>query len=235
MTAMSDLRRSRQTLQQVAVHIVARARQQATGRFSLRVTAGGFGTPEFEPGPRRVRVASGTLIVESDAPGAARTGTQAIAGSSLRQLADLAEVDLGRELDVGADTPELGDLDAPLRLDTGAASAVTGWFAHVALVLDRVLTALPSNSEPSLVRLWPEHFDVAVDVAARSGLRVNLGGSPGDSFSDEPYVYVGPWTGDRPGDASFWNAPFGAARSEPDPDRAVDFLLDGVARLAAQN
>jgi hypothetical protein len=182
-----------------------------------------------------VRVASGTLIVESDAPGAAHTSRHAIAGSSLRQLADLAEVDLGRELDVGADTPELGDVDAPLWLETGAAAEITGWFTHVATVLDRVLTALPVSSERSLVRLWPEHFDVAVDVAAGSGSRVNLGGSPGDAFSDEPYLYVGPWTDDRPGDASFWNAPFGAARSERDPDRAVDFLLDGVARLGAQN
>jgi hypothetical protein len=235
MTDTTGLERSRRTLQRVAVHIVARARQQATGRFSLRVTEGGFGTPEFEPGPRRVRVASGSLIVESDAPGAARTRTRAIDGSSLRQLAELAGLDLGRALDVGPDTPELGDVDAPLAIDPGGAEEITRWFAHVATVIDRVLTELPADSEPSLTRLWPEHFDVAIDVAARPGLRVNLGGSPGDSFSAEPYLYVGPWTDARPGGSPFWNAPFGAARSEPDPDRAVDFMLDGIARLAAQN
>jgi hypothetical protein len=47
---------------------VARARQQATGRFSLRITRGGFGTPEFGAESRRVRVAHGTLIVETDGP-----------------------------------------------------------------------------------------------------------------------------------------------------------------------
>ena len=46
---------TRDDLQRVAVHIVARARQQATGRFGLRVTAGGFGTPEFGPDLTRVR------------------------------------------------------------------------------------------------------------------------------------------------------------------------------------
>ncbi len=235
MTAASDRERTCRTLHQVAVHVVARARQQATGRFSLRVTEGGFATPEWEPGPRRVRVASGSLVVESDAPGAAATRLRAIGGSSLRELADFAGVDLDRPLDVGHDTPELGDTDAPLWLDVVAADEVTGWLAHVADSLDRVLTTLPASSQPSMTRLWPEHFDVAIDVEARPGVRVNLGGSPGDSFSQEPYLYVGPWTDDRPGDQAFWNAPFGAARSEPDRERAVDFLLEGIGRLAGQN
>ena len=52
--------------------------------------------------------------------------------------------------------------------------------------------------------LWPEHFDVSVAVD-----EVNYGVSPGDSFHDRPYAYVGPWQA-RTGD--FWNAPFGAAR-----------------------
>ena len=42
-------------LHRIAVHIVARARVQSTGRFSLRVTPGGFGTPEFGEQGRRVR------------------------------------------------------------------------------------------------------------------------------------------------------------------------------------
>ena len=43
--------------------------------------------------------------------------------------------------------------------------------------------------------------------------QVNLGFSPGDAFSDDPYVYVGPWGPARPGDDGYWNAPFGAALS----------------------
>jgi hypothetical protein len=52
--------------------------------------------------------------------------------------------------------------------------------------------------------LWPEHFDVAVTVN-----EVNYGVSLGDTFLDEPYMYVGP---SKPRTGPFWNAPFGAAR-----------------------
>ena len=81
-------------------------------------------------------------------------------------------------------------------------------------------------------------YDVAVDLAAREGERVNLGGSPGDGYIAESYVYVAPFGSARPGDAAFWNAPFGAARTatelgDGDPvTAATTFLLDGVRRLA---
>jgi hypothetical protein len=88
------------------------------------------------------------------------------------------------------------------------------------------------------VQLWPEHFDAGCDVAAGGG-RVNLGASPGDGFHSEPYLYVGPWGPERPGDATFWNAPFGAAfghgelldAGEP-VAAAVAFLTKGVELLA---
>ena len=225
------------TLHQVAVHILARARQQATGRFSLRVTPGGFGTPEFGAESRRVRVAGGTLIVESDAPESPNSAARAIDGASLRELAELAGVDLAQPLDVGHDTPDLGDADALLMIDAAGAADLGSWFGVLAAALDRVIAAVPAEGAPTLVRIWPEHFDAAVDVAARPALRVNLGGSPGDSYVCEPYLYVGPFTSERPGDAAFWNAPFGAARtrSELDPNdlvgSATTFLLEGFRRL----
>ena len=234
---MSDRSPALRTLHLVGVHIVARARQQATGRFSLRVTPGGFGTPEFGADSRRVRVAHGTLIVETDAPGAASSTAHAIHGMSMRELADVAGVDLGAAFDVGHDTPEMGDRDGALELDRAGSGAVTEWFGIVAAALDQVLGAVPAASGASVTRLWPEHFDVAIDVGARRDVRVNLGGSPGDTFSGEPYLYVGPWTADRPGDDGFWNAPFGAVctRSQlDDGDRvgsAAAFLLDGLRRL----
>src|SRR6187200_3222134 len=124
------------TLHLVAVHIVARARQQAVGRFSLRITPGGFGTPEFGADGRRVRVSGGTLIVESDAPGSPAATARAIDGASLRQLADAAGVDLATPLDVGHDTPELGDADGALMLDAADARTVGEWFGIVAAALD---------------------------------------------------------------------------------------------------
>jgi hypothetical protein len=239
MSGMSQASPATRTLHLVAVHIVARARQQAVERFSLRVTPAGFGTPEFGADSRRVRVSNGTLIVERDASGAPSSVAREIHGASLRVLAALAAVDLEVALDVGHDTPELGDPDQPLELDDTGASDVADWFRIVAAALDRVVATVPPAAGASLARVWPEHFDVAIDVATQPGVRVNLGGTPGDSFDPEPYLYVGPWTDDRPGDGDYWNAPFGAAlaRSQLDPGdpvtSATAFLLDGFRRLKA--
>ncbi len=230
---------ARNELHRVAVHLVARARIEGTGRFSLRVTSGGFGTPEFGPDSTRVRVAGSHLVVESDAPGVASARSMAIDGASLAELATFAGVDLNGELDAGHDTPPVGDVHAPIALDDAAATDVCEWYQQTAAMLDRVLAALPTHAPPTLPRLWPEHFDVAVEAQARPDLRVNLGGSPGDGSSDEPYLYIGPWTADRPGDAHFWNASYGAMRTRSqlaaDPDGLVAagaaFLLDGYGRL----
>jgi hypothetical protein len=224
------------TLQRVAVHIVARARVQGTGRFSLRVTPGGFGTPDFGDGPMRIRVGGGSLFVESDRPGAARVRTAPLHGSTLSSLAALAGLDLTEALDVGHDTPPLGDPDAPLVLDGAHALAVHRAHALGAGALDLVSAMLPTDAMPTLARLWPEHFDVALDTEARPGVRINLGVSPGDGFVGEPYAYAGPWTSDRPGAEGFWNASFGAARTLAelgnDAPAIAAFLHEGFTRLA---
>ncbi len=230
---------SRQSLHRVAVHVVARARVEAAARFSLRVAPGGFGTPDLAPHGRRVRVSDTYLVVESDAPVEASARSMAIHGSSLADLAAFAGVDLAAPLDVGHDTLPVGDVDAPIELRVEGARIVTGALGMIAAILDRVLGDLPAEANPTLPRLWPEHFDVAIEAQAAPGRRVNLGGSPGDGFSDEPYVYAGPWTADRPGAAEFWNASFGAFRTwgqlSADPANFVEagaaFLLDGYGRL----
>lgn len=179
------------------------------------------------------------LIVESDAPGEPAAKSMRINGSSLAQLAAFAGVDLNETLDVGHDTPQLGDIDAAISLDADGAAGVGAWYRLVAAMLDQVLAELPESAVPTLARLWPEHFDVAVEAQANADRRVNLGGSPGDGFSDEPYLYVGPWTADRPGTSGFWNASFGAFRTRSElgtnPSDVVragaSFLLDGYRRL----
>jgi hypothetical protein len=228
---------TRDALHRVAVHVLARARQQATGRFSLRVTPGGVGTPEHGPDARRVRIRGSLLVVESDSPGHPFAAGRGIDGATLRELADLAAVDLDAPLDVGHDTPPVGDPDAPIRIDEHAAVALCDWNAMVGDVLDRVAVGLSAvGLVATLPRLWPEHFDVAVETEASPSRRVNLGGAPGDGFCHEPYWYVGPWNGDRPGDGRFWNAPFGAflpgaSLGTNAADEAAAFLLEGVARL----
>jgi hypothetical protein len=85
----------------------------------------------------------------------------------------------------------------------------------------------------SRIQLWPEHFDAGCDVEAGAD-RCNLGASPGDGFSAQPYLYVGPWSADRPGDPGFWDAPFGATLPLADLTSVavgVQFLVRGVRLL----
>ena len=229
---------TRDALQRVAVQIVARSRSQATGRFGLRVTNGGFGTPEFGDDLTRVRVSGGLLVRESGGTGGATSRAINIDGTSLARLAEFALVDLGVELDVGHDTPPLGNVDESLAVDVAAAVALGSWYAIVAEALDRVVASAPGEASPTLVQVWPEHFDAALDLAAAPDRRTNLGGSPGDGFHNDPYLYVGPWTADRPGDERFWNAPFGAVlgydelSSAPDPiTGAAAFFERGLTLL----
>jgi hypothetical protein len=229
---------TREALHRVAVHVVARARRQATGRFSLRASTGGLSTPEFGSDGRRVRLSGGTIVVESDAPGNASAVARYVDGASLADLATFAGVDLAEPFDVGHDTPDLGDIDAPLSVDSEAAASLASWYADVSAALDRVVAEITPERSATLPRLWPEHFDLAIEVDARPERRVNLGGSPGDGFCPEPYLYVGPWTAHRPGEAEFWNAPFGAYRTASSLgsgriERGASFLLTGIERLAA--
>jgi hypothetical protein len=53
------------------------------------------------------------------------------------------------------------------------------------------------------VRLWPEHFDIAVDLGPETA-RATYGASPGDDDHDEPYLYVLPLADVSPGE--LWNA-----------------------------
>ncbi len=230
-----DIRATRAALRQVAIHVVARARSQATGRFSLRVTPGGFGTPEFGAALRRVRISGTTMLVEEDAAGTPSSVAIELDGATLADLAAIANVDLSAALDVGHDTPPVGDVHAPLTVDRAAARHLAAWLDRSARALDRLVAEQPTPAGPTMARLWPEHFDVALDLAA-GGTRANVGGSAGDDFHDEPYLYVSPWTEERPGGGDYWNAPFGAvlaASRVPHVDAALAFFSEGLRRLAA--
>ena len=57
----------------------------------------------------------------------------------------------------------------------------------------------------SPVRLWPEHFDIAIELGSEElGERANYGLSPGDEQHPEPYAYVSPWTAEVSGE--LWQA-----------------------------
>lgn len=226
--------RTRDALQLVGVHVLARRRESVTGRIGLRASAGGVATPAFGDGPEVVRT-SGALLVHEQG------GTvTAVALTTLRDAASAVGVDLGAPLSVGHDTPPVGDPDAPLGIDAGCARLIGDWFGLVATALDEIIATRPGTS---VAQLWPEHFDLAVAApwGAGEGDRVNLGGSAGDAGVPDPYVYVGPWGPGRPGDPAFWNAPFGAVLrwgeipADTDAARAavVAFFRRGLDLLAA--
>jgi hypothetical protein len=225
---------TKSTLHRVAAHVLGRRRYAVCGRFGLRATPAGFGTPAFGTDPETVRVAELCLVREVG-------GTEsrmAIGGATIRELAAFVDADIDAAFTPGDDAPPVGDTDAPMELDPAETERIANWFSLGWRTLDAVLSERPQSTQPgqaATIQLWPEHFDAATTVTVPSGLRVNLGFSPGDSYEPEPYVYVGPWDAQRPGDASFWNAPFGAVRRAADIERSpsplgasIEFLRAGL-------
>jgi hypothetical protein len=143
----------------------------------------------------------------------------------VRPIATLAEA--SAFLGVSAGAPEgvyqpttPCEPDAPLPVDPAAARALGDWFGFCASVLEQVRAEATAADSPSRVQLWPEHFDLAVDLGP-PGARANFGGSPGDAAHPEPYLYVGPF---EPRTGDFWNERFGASLSYRDLLAGADAL-----------
>ena len=216
------MNQTRAVLHRVAAHVLARARYDATGRFGLRATPGGIGTPMF--GEQVLRIAGTALVREHDG----HSSAMPLDGATLADLAAFAGVDLTTAFDAGEGMPPLGHVHGRLSVDAAELARLADWWHFGTRVIDAVAAAGP---DAMAVQLWPEHFDVGTSVAVDDGERCNLGASPGDAFNDEPYLYVGPWTERRPGDASYWNAPFGAALTRSAVDAAPDPFAAGVEFL----
>ena len=233
-----DYEATRVELHRLAAHVLARRRSAIDGRFGLRATPAGMATPAAGPEHEVVRT-SGTWLVRERTADRARTTALDLRGATLRQAAAFVDVDVDQELSVGADTPDRGDVDAPLALGVDAVVAFAGWFGLCWPVLD-VVVAEHAGAGASVVQLWPEHLDAGCDLAVGVRARANVGASAGDGYSPEPYLYVGPWGPRRPGDAAYWNAPFGATvgyaelAATPDPAAAGRaFLRRGLELLAS--
>lgn len=219
--------RTRSDLHRIAAHVLGRRRYAVSGHFGLRASPGGIGTPSFGPEPETLRLTSDFLIREVGGD----SGQIALAGATLASLAEFAGADLAAEFSAGADTPALGPTDEPLSLDASELDVLFSWYDLGWRVLDQVSAGV---GKASTIQLWPEHFDAGTSLEFGPENGVNLGFSPGDSFSDEPYAYVGPWGAARPGSASYWNAPFGAVlpRSQvKGADDCAAFLRTGLDRL----
>jgi hypothetical protein len=84
----------------------------------------------------------------------------------------------------------------PLDVDPDAAAALAAFYAFGAAVLHELCAS-------AAAWLWPEHFDLAIELDADSH-RATYGFSPGDEHHAEPYAYVGPWTAEF--DGELWQA-----------------------------
>jgi hypothetical protein len=93
----------------------------------------------------------------------------------------------------------------PGEVDPAATQALGDFYGFACSVLEQ-LRADALEVGGSWVRIWPEHFDIAVELGDdAAGKRANFGGSPGDEDHDEPYLYVGPF--DKAlAEAELWNA-----------------------------
>ena len=155
---------TRAALHRVAEDVMKPAREKANGKFGLRYTREGFGTPFFGD-DWQLRVERDELVTVE------------------------AEVELRTKLEV----------------DPVAAAAIGDWFGFAASVLEELRAVATPELEPSRVQIWPEHFDMAVEVGSESaGRRAAYGCSPGDGEHPEPYIYVAPWEAPPPGE--LWNA-----------------------------
>jgi hypothetical protein len=176
---------TRRRLHGIGECLMAGPQRRAGGRFTLRVTPGGFATT----GAPALRL-EGTDLVVDERRRVAVVGT-------FSDMAGSRGVDFGAPSDAYPDGSEATPTDE-VSLDATSARLIQAWY----LVADAALRVMAPRHTPIL---WPEHFDVAILLDDTS-----YGASPGDAFHPTPYAYVGSGDHDR---SDFWNAPFGAIRS----------------------
>jgi hypothetical protein len=187
---------TRRRLHALGECLMAGPQRRAGGRFTLRVTPGGFATT----GAPALRL-DGTDLLIDESRRLAVTGT-------FSELADALGVEFGAPPD-GYPDGSGASPDDDASLDVGSAHLLQEWF----VMADAALRVMAPRQTPIL---WPEHFDVAILLDD-----VSYGASPGDAFHTNPYAYV---SSSDHGDSDFWNAPFGAIRSH-EQMRSVDDLV----------
>ncbi len=181
---------TRVALHRLAEQVVAPARRHVNGKIGLRYTRGGFGTPFFGADVQ-VRVRGTELVVQDT------TGERSAPITTLDAAAD----HIGRR-----QLPDDVQFDrTPLDVDPAAAAFLGDWYGFAASVLEELRARAGDRADPSRVQLWPEHFDLAVDLGPEAaGARAAYGLSPGDDNHPEPYLYVAPWV--PPARGELWQA-----------------------------
>lgn len=214
---------TRTSLHRLAASVVAPARHAVNGRFGLRWTLGGFGTPFFGD-DRQIRVEGATLVDQH--AGEVRSTPVTTLAAAARFLGVAIDPDTAAE----HDTPTVGDPDEPLDIDPSAGDWLGEWFGMAFAALE-AFRADGATIAPSRPQLWPGHFDAAIE-AGDDDRRASYGASPGDVVVPEPYLYVSIWWPDRARidrDLPLWNAPGFVGRVL----RLSDFGDDDAVAIAA--
>src|SRR5581483_7596020 len=215
---------TRDAWHRLAEHVLAPARYRATGRIGLRAAPGGFGTPPYTNAAgaeEQVRVEGVALIVVRDEE------PWSVPITTVAEAARTVGVEPGAPADVYTPNTPL-DPDAPLTVDEAAAEQLGAWYELADAALEQLRAGAPADDGASAVQLWPEHFDLAVDLGAEArGARGTFGASPGDDTHPEPYLYVTHWA--DVGDDPFWNDTVFAGASLPYAELAASADPVGTA------
>ena len=186
--APDSLVETRLGLHRLAAYVIAPVRHQANGKFGLRWTLGGFGTPFFGDN-RQVRVQGNRLVDQ-------RAGqATSIPITTLQAAADFLDTEIDTETAAEHDSPAVGDVNADLAIDANASAFLGGWYGMAFAALEQV-RADDNSIDGSRPQLWPGHFDPAIEVGDQDH-RGSYGASPGDDTIAEPYLYVSIWYPDR--------------------------------------
>ena len=215
-----------EALHRLAVYVIAPAQRLQNGEIILRAMPGGFSTFEFDG---RVVGVDGDVLVVDEAR---------LPITSLNAAAEAVGIAPDVAQQEQFDVPPHGDLDERLAVDRAAALALGEWYAFVTAALDTLRDEAGPDDDASIVRIWPEHFDAAIDMGDNSaGRRGTYGGSPGDGHHAEPYIYVSPWAGridEFFGDPTFKGASlvYSQLVAEADPmAAALEFLREARDRI----
>jgi hypothetical protein len=231
LTPLSDgYAATRDALHRLAVYVISPAQRLTNGEIILRATPGGFGTAMMADG--QVRVNGTELVVERG--GETRR-------TPITTLVEMAAF-VGIEPDVTQqdmfDVPPHGDLDERLAVDAAGAANLAEWYAFTSGLLEELRDEASAEDGVTPVRLWPEHFDAAIDLGDQhAGRRGTYGGSPGDGHHDQPYLYVSPWAGridDFFGDPAFTGASLTHADIMAGADPAA-FLREARRRIKSRS
>jgi hypothetical protein len=201
---------TRRSLHGLAELVLAGPRCRQGGSIELRIEPDGFRTRD-EP----AIAVRGSALVTADL-------TVDVDGLTFAEAAARLGLVASRLDDIYPDGAKL-DPDESVCLDAESVRRLE----HAFVIGDQALRIFQEGADPIL---WPEHFDVAVELGDAT-----YGVSPGDRYYAEPYAYVsrsGPFANE------FWNAPFGAARllAELDGvDGVVAFFRQGVEAAQARS